>query len=104
MHEEARGLDIELFRDVLIDLDQIGPALTAGAGLGFVPMLDARQVVGQGLAPGPFARLARDEPLGLGFDGAQIGIPGFFEQVPLLGREVRSYGQSAGACDGRVRG
>ena len=59
-HEEACGLDIKLLAHVLADLEQITTALAAGAGAGFrfVPLFDARQVFGQGLATGALTRLA----------------------------------------------
>jgi hypothetical protein len=52
MHEETGGVDIELFADILTDLDPILAALTAGAGFRFVAVFDAWQ----GLTTGPGAR------------------------------------------------
>lgn len=46
MYEEFGGFDIELFADILADLDQALSALTTGAGFRFMTMLDARQVLG----------------------------------------------------------
>ncbi|BBP05408.1 hypothetical protein SFPGR_28300 [Sulfuriferula plumbiphila] len=50
MHEEAGGLDIQLFADVCANLDQILATLAAGAGCRFMPVFNARQVLGQWLA------------------------------------------------------
>ena len=46
MDEEARRFDIQLFTDILTDLDQILSALATGAGFRFMAVLDARQVPG----------------------------------------------------------
>ena len=91
MDEEAGGLDIQLLADVFADLDQVLAALAAGAGLRFVTMFDARQVFRKGLATGArtLGSVLRLQclglPLRLGFEGRQVGIPGFLEQFPLLG-------------------
>ena len=53
MYEEAGRFDIELFADILTDLDQILAELTAGTGFRFVAVFDAWQGLGQGLTPGP---------------------------------------------------
>ena len=93
MDEEASRLDIQLLTDVFADLDQVLAALPAGAGLRFVPMFDTRQVLRKGLASGalPLGSVLRFQclglPLGLGFEGRQVGIPGFLKQFPLLRRE-----------------
>jgi hypothetical protein len=42
VHEEACRFHIELFGDVFADLDEGIAALATGAGVGFVPVLDAR--------------------------------------------------------------
>ena len=85
-HEETRGFDIELLTHVLSDLDQVAPTLAAGAGFRLVPLFDARQVRGQGLAAGTATGLGR-EPFNFGLNGTEIGVPGFFKQLTLLGRE-----------------
>ena len=89
LHEEACRFDIELLADVFADLDQRLTALAAGAGLGFVSLLDARQMIGQrlpacGLALG--AHGGRDL-FDFGLDCAQVDVPSFLEQIALLGRE-----------------
>lgn len=40
VNEEPGRLDVQLFRDVLADLDQVLTALPALAGLRFVPVFD----------------------------------------------------------------
>jgi len=58
MHEEAGRLDVQLFADVLADLDQIPAALGAGTRIRFVLVFDARQMFGQRLTAGTDARCA----------------------------------------------
>ena len=55
MDEEPGGLDIQLFADVLADLDQIRAALATGARSRFMPLFNAWQVLGERLASGAFA-------------------------------------------------
>jgi hypothetical protein len=59
VNKEPGGFDVELFADVFTDLDQVLAALPAGTGFRFVAVLDARQVLGQGLATGAFTRRTR---------------------------------------------
>ena len=86
MDEELRRLYIQLLADVFADLNQFPAALTAGAGLGFMTVLDARQVLGQGLAPGALPLNLRLGYLLLdfGFDGSTVGAGRLTEQVSLL--------------------
>ena len=60
MDEEAGGLDVELLSNVFADLDQIAATLAAGAGLRFVQVLDARQMLGQRLTAGTGTRGFRE--------------------------------------------
>jgi hypothetical protein len=67
-------------------------ALAAGARLRLMAMLDAWQVLGQRLPTRARTLLAlRGLRLGLlldlGFDGGEVGVPGFLKQLTLLGRE-----------------
>ncbi len=99
MHEEARRLHIELFGYVLADLDQILAARCAAARVRFMPVFDARQVLGQRLTTTRTRtrcswrlRLGCCCGLGLflgqfGLGRSQIAGQGFLEQVALLGRE-----------------
>ena len=93
MHKEAGGFDIELFADVLTDLDQVTAALAAGAGFRFMMMFDARQMIRQRLATGARTRrLLHRRRLDLlllflcqpGFDGGNVAGQGFLEQVTLF--------------------
>jgi hypothetical protein len=52
MDEEARRFDVQLFRDILTDRDERVAALVALAGIRFVSMLDAWQMIRQGLTTG----------------------------------------------------
>ena len=91
MHEEAGGFDIQLFADVFTDLDQILAALAAGARFRFMPMLDARQMLGQRLATRAFALGWLDGGVRLlhfDFQRAGVGIPAFLEQLALFRGEL----------------
>ena len=66
MHEEVGRLDVQLFADVLADLDQILPAFVAGASFRFVPVFDARQMLGQRLTTGTQTRRSWWRRLGRG--------------------------------------
>jgi superfamily II DNA or RNA helicase len=55
MDEEARRFDVELLADILANQRQCLAALATGAGLRFMSMLDARQMIRQGLTAGAFA-------------------------------------------------
>lgn len=52
MDKEASRFDIELFADVLTDLDQFLATVAACTGLRFVTVFDAGQVLRQGLTTG----------------------------------------------------
>ena len=52
MHEEFCRFDVELFGDIFADFDQLAAALFALAGLRFMAVFDARQVIRQRLASG----------------------------------------------------
>lgn len=87
MHKELRRFDIQLLGHFLAQQAQGLAAVPAGAGLGFMAVFDAGQVLRQRLPTGSGARGTR---LGLqGFDALlQFGLvarPGFFEQGALLG-------------------
>ena len=87
MHEEARGLDIQLFADVFANLDEILAALAAGARLGLMAVFNARQMLGQWLAAGAFALGllgSRTRLFNFGFQRTGVGIPAFLEQLALF--------------------
>ena len=90
-HKEAGRFNVELFADVLADLDQIRLALPAGAGFRFMPNLDAFQMVGEWLATGANTQSTRFgfryRRFQFGFDRRQILIGVVFEQALLLGSE-----------------
>lgn len=88
MHEEARRLHVQLFADVLADLDQVGTASAALARLRLVAVLDARQLRRQRLASGALA-LALGRRLAVEFllDGRQVHVERFLEQQALLADE-----------------
>ena len=52
MDKETGRLDVELFADVLADLDQIITALPASTRFRLMAVLDARQMFWQGLTTG----------------------------------------------------
>lgn len=86
VHEELGRFHIELLADVFADLDQLAAALTAGAGLGFVAVFDARQVLRQRLATGALALGAQIGHLLLdfGLDGGAVGVSRLTEQIALF--------------------
>ncbi len=57
--KELGGNDIELFGDVLTDLDQMGTTLAALTGIGFMDMGFTRQMIGQRLPTGLTAGFRR---------------------------------------------
>ena len=96
MDEEASRFDIELFADVLTDLDQILATLTAHTGFRFVTVFYAGEVLRQGLTTGAGAnrwrcrrgRLCRSQsPVQLIRSGSAIADQRFLEQIALLGRQ-----------------
>jgi len=96
VHKEARRLHVELFADVLADLDEVGATLTALAAFGLVAMLDAGELRRQGLAArGLRARLGLGGCLllfQLSDDGRAILITGILEQMPLIRRQRLALG------------
>ena len=92
MHEESRRLHVELFGDVFADLDERRATLAAGTRFRFMVMLNARQMLGQGLPtgalPGSLRRLAAGRirrRLGqFGLGGGDVAGQGLLEQVALL--------------------
>ena len=89
MNEEARRFNVELFADVLANLDEIPTTGAAGAGFGFVPVFDARQFGRQGIAAAAFVRAGR---IGrrllfckLGVDSRAIRVAGLDKEISLLG-------------------
>jgi hypothetical protein len=107
VHEEARRDDVQLLVDVLADLDQLGPALAAGARVGFVAVFDAFEMGRQGCAPVALAAAGRGQPLvrvlglafaqGLetGFAGGNIGGQCLVEQIAHVGRDGFAAGAKA---------
>ena len=98
MDGELGGLDVELLADVFADFHQLAAAPAAGAGLGLVAVLDARQVGGQRLPPGAGAGAGAGAGLAGGFgvegvagllqlrlEGGQVGGDGLLEQLALAG-------------------
>ena len=85
VHEEFGGFDVELFGDVFADFYQIAATLFALAGLRFMAVFDAWQVIRQRLAPGACTlRLLQSRQrqlLDFRFDRRHIGLPVFFEQA-----------------------
>ena len=85
VHKEFGGFDVELFGDVFADFDQLAAALFALAGLRFMAMFDAWQVIRQRLAPSACTlRLLRSRQrqlLDFRFDRRRIGLPIFFKQA-----------------------
>ena len=91
MDEEAGGLDIELLAHVLTDFDQILAALTTDACVRFMPVFNARQMLGERLATRAFAsgRLAgRAQLLGFSCLRTGVGTPAFLEQLALFCGEL----------------
>jgi hypothetical protein len=95
MDEEASRLDIQLFADVLTDLYQLAAALPAGAGLRFMTVFDARQMIRQWLTTGTRTRWAWRQGFGtrrgfcllpgqFGFRRGQIAGQRILEQVAFF--------------------
>ena len=88
VHEETCRFHVELLADVFADLDQASAALAARARLGFVVVLDTRQLWRQRLAT---SALARRFDAGLIFqlllDGGQVHVDRLLEQRALLASE-----------------
>ena len=91
MNKEARRFNVELFADVLANLDEIPTTGAAGAGFGFVPVFDARQFGRQGIAAAAFvrARCAGRRLLFFQFGGDRraILVAGVGKQVALFRRQ-----------------
>ena len=89
MHKKLGRRDIQLLADVFADFDQRAAALTAGAACWLVTMLDARQMLGQGLQPGALAWGAQGRHLQLGFggNGGAIHLKRLAKKITLLGRQ-----------------
>ena len=101
MNKKTGRLDIELLADVFTNLDKILAALAANAGFRFVAVFDARQMFGQRLTTGAWARRRRRsrgcrriaQALGhLSLRRRQITGHGFLKQVALFS------GQCLAAC------
>ena len=77
------GFDIQLFGDVFADFYQITATLLALAGLQFMPVFDAWQMIRERLAPGActLGLLRNRQLLDFRFNRRNIGLPIFFEQV-----------------------
>ena len=86
VHEELGRRNVKLLANVFADLDQLAAALAAAAGLGFVAVFDARQMLRQGLATGTLALAAQlgQLLLDLGLDGGAVGVSRLAEQVTLF--------------------
>lgn len=96
MDKEASRFDIELFADVLTDLDQFLATVAACTGLRFVTVFDAGQVLRQGLTTGAGANrwrsrrgslCRRQSPGQFIRCGGAIAGQRFLEQIALLGRQ-----------------
>jgi hypothetical protein len=87
MNEEAGRFDIQLFGNVFTDRDEIAATLTALTGLGFVAVINPRQMIRQGLTTGACSGRARTGGGQLGqlfqlrLHGGLIDLGGFVEQV-----------------------
>ncbi len=104
MDEEAGRFDIQLFADVLTDLDQVLAARCARTGVRFVAMFNARQMLGQGLTTGAGTRWFRIRSWRrfvllffrqCGFGGGDVAGQSFLEQVALLTGEGLAAGAKA---------
>ena len=104
MDEESRWLDIQLFADVLTNLDQLAATLPAGAGFRFVTVFDARQMIRQGLPASTRTRWALRLRFGIrlclipdqfGLGRRQIAGQRVLEQVTLFAREGFAPGTKA---------
>jgi len=85
MYEEACRFRVQLFTDILADLDEASTALAVLARLGVVTALDARQFRRQRLATRAFAcQLRWCLNLDLAFDLRQVSLDRFVEQQTLL--------------------
>lgn len=99
MHKKLGRFHIQLFGNVFADFDQVFAAVTASAGFRFVAVFDAWEMRRQGLATGTrtfrfgdgLARLVVLELLDFRFDGRQIGIPGFLEDITLQRRQAFAF-------------
>jgi hypothetical protein len=101
VHEEFGRVDVELFADVLADLHQVLATLAAGARFRLVPVFDARQVLGQGLAAGALASKSGffgEHLFGFHFAGGDVGLQGFLEQVALFRTQRFTLGAKAQAA------
>jgi hypothetical protein len=93
MDEETGWFNVQLFADVFADLDQILAAQAAGSTLGFMAMLDARQMLRQWLTTGTLTRGPIGRHGGLAFlllgqfgqGRCQIAGQRFLEQITLFG-------------------
>jgi hypothetical protein len=109
VHKKLGRLDIQLFGNILADLDQVSAALTTGAGFRFVAVLDARQMSRKRLASRTQAFGFDDSRAGLvigelfdfGFESGQIGVPGFLEHITLQRRQSFAFDTVADSLDMR---
>lgn len=91
--EELGRFDIQLFGDILANLDQSLPNWPQVQDSGFVPVFDARQVIRQGLPTDTRAFGFCGCPAGsvvfklldFRFDCGKVGIKIFLEHIPLQG-------------------
>jgi hypothetical protein len=90
VNEEPGRLDIQWFRNVFADLDQVLTALPALAGRRFVSVFDTGEMLGSGLTagadPGRTPRRRIDlvgHPFQFRLDGRWVDRHGFGEQVAL---------------------
>lgn len=86
---ETGGFDVQLFADILADLDEVLATWATGAAVRFVADFAARQVGRQRLAAGAYARRARTRRgvFDFGFERRLVGFQGLLEQVALCRRE-----------------
>ena len=103
--KEPGRFNVQLLGNVIADFSQVAAALPAGAAIRLVAVFNAWQVTRQRLAAstGAFgfghrgAGLRVAKRFDLSLDGRQVGVPGFFEHVPLQCRQGLALGAEADA-------
>lgn len=103
--KEPGRFNVQLLGNVITDFSQVAAALPAGAAAWFVAVFNTLQMARQRLATstGAFGFGHRGAGLWVGqlfdlsLDGRQVGVPGFFEHVPLQRRQGLALGAEADA-------